>query len=106
MSVAKPCVVTHGGAGHDEAHKTICERACEAGARALTGGASARAAAIAAVQVLEDAPELNAGTGSVLRVDGATVQCDAAVMDALSVAGIEHIDMPLTSPVKTRKRGM
>lgn len=92
MSAVKPCVVTHGGAGHDEQHTPICERACEAAARALTDGASAKAAAIAAVQVLEDAPELNAGTGSVLRVDGATVQCDAAVMDAAGFGGVAAVE--------------
>jgi beta-aspartyl-peptidase (threonine type) len=98
VSATKPCVVTHGGAGHDEQHKTICERACEAGARALAEGASARAAAIAAVRVLEDAPELNAGTGAVLRVDGTSVQCDAAVMDAAgfgAVAAVEGVRHPV-----------
>lgn len=53
--------------------------AAVAGQAVLAAGGSALDAVIAAVRVMEDDPELNAGRGSVLTRDGA-VETDAAVM--------------------------
>jgi len=81
-------IVVHGGAGewaanrHDAARAGV-RRAAEAGHAILAGGGSAVDAVVAAVRVLEDDPEFNAGIGSALTRDG-TVETDAAVMDGAS----------------------
>ena len=78
-------IVVHGGAGewaadrHDAARAGV-RRAAAAGHAILETGGSALDAVVAAVRVLEDDPEFNAGTGSALTRDG-TVETDAAVMD-------------------------
>lgn len=84
MSPLTPAVVVHGGAGDiDAARHPACVAGCEAAAAAglavLTGGGSALDAAQAAVRVLEEDPEFNAGVGSVLTRDG-TIEVDAALM--------------------------
>jgi L-asparaginase/beta-aspartyl-peptidase (threonine type) len=75
-------MVTHGGAGNDQANKDGCMAAAEAGFKHLLGGEPALAAAVAAVVALEDDPRFNAGTGSILRTDGVTIETDASVMDS------------------------
>jgi isoaspartyl peptidase/L-asparaginase-like protein (Ntn-hydrolase superfamily) len=65
----------------------------------LAAGGSAVEAAVAATAALEDEPIFNAGTGSALRLDGTTVQMDAAVMDHRgrfgAVAAIERVRNPV-----------
>ncbi|MGN6106273.1 MAG: isoaspartyl peptidase/L-asparaginase family protein [Kofleriaceae bacterium] len=80
-----PILVVHGGAGkvEPERHARLLagvRAAAIAGHDVLARGGSALDAVVAAVRLLEDDPELNAGTGSVLTRDG-TVETDAAVMD-------------------------
>ncbi|MDB4958176.1 MAG: Asparaginase [Myxococcales bacterium] len=78
-------IVVHGGAGaitldrHDRLRAGV-RAAAEAGDAILAAGGSALDAVVAAVRVLEDDPEFNAGHGSVLTRDG-TVETDASVMD-------------------------
>jgi beta-aspartyl-peptidase (threonine type) len=93
MSI-RPGVIVHGGAGlfssdrHAAARKG-CSRAVEVGLTVLAEGGSALDAAQAAVVVLEDDPEFNAGIGSVLSRAG-TAEMDAAIMDgtSLSIGGV------------------
>jgi beta-aspartyl-peptidase (threonine type) len=78
-------IVVHGGAGLVSAERFDRLRAgvraaADAGNAILAGGGSALDAVVAAVHVLEDDPEFNAGTGAALTRDG-TVETDAAVMD-------------------------
>ncbi len=78
-------IIVHGGAGQVTAdrHARLREgvrRAAAAGDAVLVGGGMALDAVVAAVRVLEDDPEYNAGTGSALTRDG-TVETDASVMD-------------------------
>jgi beta-aspartyl-peptidase (threonine type) len=78
-------IIVHGGAGEVASERYDRLRAgvraaAEAGDAVLLAGGSALDAVIAAVRVLEDDPEFNAGTGSALTLDG-TVETDAAVMD-------------------------
>jgi beta-aspartyl-peptidase (threonine type) len=80
-------IVVHGGCGnprgdsirdeHDYHHEL--RAAVEAADAALREGGQAIDAAQAAVESLEDAPQFNAGRGSVLTADGA-VEMDAALM--------------------------
>ena len=78
-------IIVHGGAGdweldrHERARAGV-RAAAAVGDAILAAGGSALDAVVAAVRVLEDDPEFNAGTGSALTRDG-TVETDAAVMD-------------------------
>lgn len=77
--------MVHGGAGLVTAERYDRLRAgvraaAEAGNAVLDADGSALDAVVAAVRVLEDDPEFNAGTGAALTRDGA-VETDAAVMD-------------------------
>ncbi|HZJ64805.1 MAG TPA: isoaspartyl peptidase/L-asparaginase [Kofleriaceae bacterium] len=75
----------HGGAGLVTADRFDRLRAgvraaADAGNAILAADGSALDAVVAAVRVLEDDPEFNAGTGAALTRDGA-VETDASVMD-------------------------
>ena len=92
-------MVAHGGAGAKVEDKDGCAAAAEVGLARLRDGADAVHAAVAAVRVLEDDPRFNAGTGSVLRMDGVTIEMDAAVMDSQgrlgAVAGLRRVRHPV-----------
>ena len=96
---SRAVVVTHGGVGGPKEHSDACERACDAGLGALRQGQPALEAAIRATIALEDDPRLNAGTGSNFRLDGRTIEMDAAVMDEAfrfgAVAAIERVKNPV-----------
>jgi beta-aspartyl-peptidase (threonine type) len=77
-------IIVHGGAGDVSADRHARLRdgvraAAAAGDAVLERGGSALDAVVAAVRVLEDDPEFNAGTGSALTRDG-TVETDACVI--------------------------
>ena len=103
-------LVVHGGAGiieqgtltteEDQSIRAALTRALEAGAAVLEGGGVALDAAEAAVRVLEDDPNFNAGRGSVFTYDGA-IEMDAAVMDgrtrdAGAVTGVRRTRNPVS----------
>ena len=98
-------ILVHGGAGQvgPERHERLragVRAAAEAGHAILARGGAALDAAVAAVRVLEDDPEFNAGTGSALTRDG-TVETDAAVMDGATqrvgaVAAVPDLGEPIT----------
>jgi len=78
-------IIVHGGAGEVTSDRFVrlregARKAAEAGDAILIAGGSALDAVVAAVRVLEDDPEYNAGTGSALTRDG-TVETDASIMD-------------------------
>ncbi|MDP6844072.1 MAG: isoaspartyl peptidase/L-asparaginase [Candidatus Thalassarchaeaceae archaeon] len=76
--MAKPMIVCHGGAGHTAKDQPGVDAAADAGWAILSAGGSALDAVLAAVEIMEDDPVLNAGTGGRKRADG-SVQLDAAV---------------------------
>ncbi|MEZ4388242.1 MAG: isoaspartyl peptidase/L-asparaginase [Candidatus Krumholzibacteriia bacterium] len=89
-------VVTHGGVGSPAEWSPDCRAAAVAG---LAAAGSALDAACAAVIHLEDICRFNAGTGANVRLDGRTVQMDAAVMTSdgvfAAVAAIERVTNPV-----------
>jgi len=102
-------IVIHGGAGVIEPEKMTPEReasyraglaaALDAGYEVLERGGSSVDAVIAAVRIMEDDPQFNAGRGAVLNHDG-DAELDAAIMDgagprAGAVAGVRHVKNPI-----------
>jgi len=97
--LAPPAIVVHGGAGSARSMMDGTDAAARRGLEVLATG-SALDAAMAAVTVLEDDCRYNAGTGANIRLDGKTVQMDAAVMDGSTgaygaVAAIERVKNPV-----------
>jgi beta-aspartyl-peptidase (threonine type) len=99
----------HGGAGtilreqmSDELQASILadlEASVRAGYNVLAKSGDALDAVVAAVKVLEDSPNFNAGKGSVL-TNKEMVEMDASVMhgldmDAGAIAGVRHIKNPV-----------
>ena len=101
-------IVIHTGAGNftieslggrDRAMRAAMQTALMAGHTVLAAGGSSLDAVQAAVVVLEDAPEFNAGKGAVYTHDG-THELDAAIMDgrtmmAGAVAGVKRVKNPI-----------
>jgi beta-aspartyl-peptidase (threonine type) len=95
----KAAAIAHGGQGSPPSKADGCRAAVDAALKALEASGDPVDAAVAGVVVLEDDPRFNAGTGSVVRIDGHTVQMDAAVMRSDgrfgAVAGIEEVKNPV-----------
>tara|TARA_Y100001956_G_C4125500_1_gene189827 strand:+ start:3072 stop:4013 length:942 start_codon:yes stop_codon:yes gene_type:complete len=102
-------IAIHGGAGtilreqmSDELKSSILadlESSVRAGYKVLSEAGDALDAVVAAVKVLEDSPNFNAGKGSVL-THKEMVEMDASVMhgakaEAGAVAGVRHIKNPI-----------
>ena len=92
-------IVVHGGAGSPRAYADGCERAARRAVDELAISADALDAAIAAVATMEDDGRFNAGTGSVLCLDGATVEMDASVMDTRGRLGAVACVQGVKNPV-------
>jgi beta-aspartyl-peptidase (threonine type) len=84
-----PALIVHGGAAADAdnraAYRDALRQALVAGWSRLRGGGSALDAVESAIEVMEDDPLLNAGTGSALTEAG-TVECDASIMEGARLA--------------------
>jgi beta-aspartyl-peptidase (threonine type) len=102
-------IAIHGGAGtiersritpeQDLAFRSALNAAVEAGYAILENGGSSLDAVSAAVRILEDDPQFNAGRGAVLTHDG-RVELDASIMDgrnlrAGAVTGVQHVRNPI-----------
>ncbi len=91
-------ILAHGGAGSDNAYSDGTDRACRIGLELMQSQTPALEAACRAVEILEDDPRFNAGTGSRKRTDG-SVRMDAACMDSRqcfgAVSAIQHIKNPI-----------
>lgn len=109
--VAKPqwTLLIHGGAGvmrraemtpeMDATYRAGLNDALEAGSKVLAGGGQALDAVEAAVRVLEDNPNFNAGKGAVLTREG-VAELDASIMDgrdrrAGAVAQVRTVKNPI-----------
>lgn len=92
-------VVVHGGAGASREHEDGCVLAARRALAQLEASGEALDAAIAAVTALEDDGRFNAGSGSVLGLDGATIEMDASIMDTRgrlgAVAAVQAVKNPV-----------
>ena len=95
----RTALVAHGGAGASKLWEDGCRRASDAGMSRLAARGEALDAVIAAVVVLEDDGRFNAGTGSVLGLDGVTIEMDAAVMDTRGRLGAVACIQSVRNPV-------
>ena len=100
LAAAPPAAVVHGGAGSPRSRMDGTDRAALKALMELKVGTGALDAALAGVVVLEDDPRFNAGTGANIRLDGKTIQMDAACMDGETggfgaVAAIERVKNPV-----------
>jgi len=101
----KPVILVHGGAGNDfddrlDAFREGVTRAGQAGWQVLANGGSAIDAVEAAVRVMEDDPNFDAGHGSFLNAND-EVEMDAMVMEGTrlgygAVAGIQRVSNPVS----------
>lgn len=103
-----PIILTHGGAGAPAKLVDGPQRAADRGLAVLRAGRHALDGVIEATADLEDDPRFNAGTGSNLRLDGLTLEMDAAVMtdDGRSgaVACIQRVRNPIRVAADVRGR--
>ena len=100
LPASTPAAVVHGGAGSPRTRMDGTDRAAAKALEALKSGGTALDAALAGVVVLEDDPRFNAGTGANIRLDGRTIQMDAACMEGTTgafgaVAALERVRNPV-----------
>lgn len=109
-------LVVHGGAGTirradmtpeaEAAVRAALEAALRAGHAEVVAGRPALDAVVAAVSVLEDDPNFNAGRGGVFAADG-TVRHDASIMDGASgEAGASTGTMHVRHPIRLARAVM
>jgi L-asparaginase/beta-aspartyl-peptidase (threonine type) len=88
----------HAGVGSRKSYSDAARKAARRTVSALKQTGNLIKAVVAGVVILEDDPRLNAGTGSVMRLDG-SIQMDAAVTDSDGnfggVVNIEKVKNPI-----------
>src|SRR5436190_4032882 len=91
--------IAHAGVGTPPKMADGCRAAVDAALQVIESNGDPIEAVAAGVAIMEDDPRFNAGTGSRVRLDGETVQMDAAVMDSGghfgAVAAIENVRHPV-----------
>ena len=92
-------IVTHGGAGEPLAFTDGCEHAARSGRDKFFETGDPLDAAVEAVKALEEDERFNAGTGSVLCLDGATIEMDASIMDTRGRLGAIAAVRDVRNPV-------
>lgn len=108
VAMDTPLLVMHGGAGvepgdltaeEEVAARKVLEAALRAGHAQLAAGKPAVDAVTAAITVMEDAPQFNAGRGAVFTHDGRN-EMDTSLMDGASgkagaAAGLHRVKNPI-----------
>lgn len=93
-------IVAHGGVGSLLRFSDGPTAAAREAFKVLGKTNSALKAAVAGVVVLEDDPHFDAGTGSYFRLDGKSIEMDAAVMDSNNQVGAIACIQRVKNPVK------
>lgn len=99
-------IVTHGGVGSPSSWKDGCEKAAEAGYKILQTGGHALDAVQEAAILLENDGRFNAGSGSVVRMDGRTIEMDASLMDSDGRIGVVAAVRGLKNPTRAAREVM
>jgi beta-aspartyl-peptidase (threonine type) len=92
-------IVVHGGAGSPGLFTDACKKACKSAFRMLEHEERSLDAVVEAVRILEDDGRFNAGSGSALRLDGKTIEMDAALMNSEGKVGIVITINQIKNPV-------
>ncbi|MFA5794182.1 MAG: isoaspartyl peptidase/L-asparaginase [Candidatus Brocadiia bacterium] len=91
-------IVAHAGVGSKKSYSDATRKAVRRTAAVFKKTGNLIKSVIEGVVILENDPRLNAGTGSVMRLDG-SIQMDAAVMDSKGnfggVVNIERVKNPV-----------
>lgn len=96
---AETAIVVHGGAGTSRDNEDGCILAAGLALATLARSGDALDAAVAAVVSMEDDGRFNAGTGSVLCLDGVSIEMDACVMDTRGRLGCVACITQVQNPV-------
>lgn len=97
-------IVTHGGTEAPPEQRDGCEHAAREGLAAMRHSGSALDAVVVAVAALEADGRYDAGIGSLLGMDGRTIEMDAAVMDSKGRLGAVAALQEVRHPVKVARR--
>jgi len=92
-------IVVHGGAGSPGHFTDGCKKACKSAFVMLEAGGNSLDAVVNAVRILEDDGRFNAGTGSALRLDGKTIEMDAALMNSEGKLGMVIAIKRIRNPI-------
>ncbi len=92
--------VVHGGAGGTSPDTLRgCRQAAEIGMAVLREGRGALEAAVAVIEWMENSGRYNAGVGSVLRLDGETIEMDAVVASSEGPFGAVEVVRGIQNPI-------
>lgn len=97
-------ILVHGGVGSPSAHEDGTRAAAEAGLQVLRRGGTALEAVVEAAVILENDGRFNAGRGSAVRIDGRSVEMDAAVMGSDGRVGAVACVSGVPNPVRLARR--
>lgn len=94
-----PLAVTHGGVGSPPNWSPQCQEAADTALATVLATGDALEGAVSGTVIMEDIPIFNAGTGANIRLDGTTIQMDAALMKSdgefAAVAVIQRVRNPI-----------
>ena len=99
-------IVAHGGVGSSSEWNDGCERAAKEGFSILSSGGTSLDAVQAAAIVLENDGRFNAGSGSILRLDGKTMEMDASIMDSEGKMGAVAALQAVRNPIRVAREVM
>jgi len=99
-------IVTHGGVGSSSEWKDGCDRAAQEGFSILQSGGTSLDAVQTAAMILENDGRFNAGSGSILRLDGKTMEMDASMMDSEGKIGAVAALQAVLNPIRVAREVM
>jgi isoaspartyl peptidase/L-asparaginase-like protein (Ntn-hydrolase superfamily) len=98
-----PLIICHGGAGHGAKDQPGVDFAAKVAKEILDEGGTSLEAVLKAVEIMEDDPNLNAGTGGCIRADG-SIQLDAIIATSQKKIGAVIAIENCKNPIKVAER--